>query len=116
MRIETSRFARCSKPFRVHCQQRFICLTVDVLLQAWLTEPVRNLLSMKRLGSSLFRKQELMQRTGGHALAMFADSKHQCQFFATEALQPVATDREAIQLASSLCRICILTSLSFPDA
>ena len=52
----------------------------------------------EKAGLKLVQKtQELMQRTGGHALAMFADSKHQCQFFATEALQTVATDREAIQ-------------------
>lgn len=52
----------------------------------------------EKAGLKLVQKtQELMQRTGGHALAMFADSKHQCKFFATEALQSVATDPEAIQ-------------------
>ena len=57
----------------------------------------------ERAGLKLVQKtQELMQRTGGHALAMFADSKHQCRFFATEALQSVATDPEAIQLVQNL--------------
>ena len=60
-----------------------ICLNVDVLLQAAL--------------KLVQKTREFMQRTGGHALAMFADSKHQCQFFATEALESVATDPEVTQ-------------------
>ena len=49
-------------------------------------------------GHKLLRKAEqLVQRVGGHALAVFADRKHNCHMYASCALQALFDDVSAIK-------------------
>lgn len=53
----------------------------------------------------LHKTAELVQVTGAHAVAMFADSKHNCHFNAFSALPALATDPSA---AVFFCKQLIL--------
>ncbi len=47
-------------------------------------------------GKKIFQKAaEIIQRTGGHALAMYVDNQHNCDFYASKALAALATDTTA---------------------
>ena len=63
------------------------------------TEPaVQFSASFDRNGHKLLRKAEqLVQRAGGHALAVFADRKHNCHMYASSASQALFGDVLAIQ-------------------
>ena len=53
--------------------------------------------SFDRNGDMLLRKTEqLVQRVGGQALAIFADSKRNCNLYASEALQGLFEHASAI--------------------
>lgn len=52
--------------------------------------------TFKNNGHKLLRKaQQLLQRTGEHALATIADSKHTCNMYASNVLQLLAGDQSA---------------------
>ena len=43
----------------------------------------------------LQKAAELIQRTGGHALAMYVDDQHSCSFYASKELAALAADTTA---------------------
>lgn len=68
--------------------------------------PIRKPAGFEASGKKLLLKTaELIQRAGGHALAMYADSQHNCLFYASSALQALAVD---IGAAKFFCQQLVL--------